>query len=239
MHPQISVMERPRHTTAAPDPADPPLALASAGSGPLLQRDYWGVIDGCRLSPREIIDLLAARFGEVAPPELVRFERADGAGTPLSVGDELTVKIFGAGTYAVRVLHRDELSLTVGTVRGHPEAGRITFGAYPNARGDVVFHIRSRARSSSRQHYWGFLTAGEPMQTNTWADFINRLAAMAGDGVIGFLHAETREVEPEPDEDEPKPTFLARSEPTPSESSPREPSPRERPWSKPWPSGAS
>ena len=86
MHPQISVMERPRHTTAAPDPADPPLALASAGSGPLLQRDYWGVIDGCRLSPREIIDLLAARFGEVAPPELVRFERADGAGTPLSVG---------------------------------------------------------------------------------------------------------------------------------------------------------
>lgn len=233
-------MERPRHTTLAPDPVALPLALASAGSGPLLQRDYWGVIDGCRLSPHEIIDLLAARFWDVAPPDLVRFKRADGAETPLSVGDELTVKIFGAGTYAVRVLHRDALSLTVGTVRGHPEAGRITFGAYPNSRGDVVLHIRSRARSSSRQHYWGFLTAGEPMQTNTWADFINRLAAMAGEGVIGFLHAETREVQPEPDEDEPKPTFLARSEPVQSEPARSESSPREQPsWSKSWPSGAS
>lgn len=196
---------------AKPD-AGADLRLASGGSGPLLQRDYWGVIASCQLGPDDFGRLLARRFIDFGPPELVRFRRLDGDGRALEVGDLLEVKIRLAGTFRVQVLHQDERSLTVGTVDGHPESGRITFGAYRNPRGDVVFHIRSRARSSDRSHRLGFLAAGEPMQTNTWSDFINRLATTVGDGVIGFIRAATREVVDEPDEEAHRPTFQTRQE---------------------------
>ena len=65
---------------------------------------------------------------------------------------------------------------------GHPEAGRITFGAYRTVDGDVVFHIRSRACSSSLFNYLGFLVGGDPMQTATWTDFV-----IVGDEKPGWI----------------------------------------------------
>jgi hypothetical protein len=182
-----------------------------AGSGPLLEREYWAILDSPRVGPSELADELAERFEAFPPPELVRFRRrAEGR---LTVGDELDVEIVGAGTFGVRVIHRDEGSITLGTLEGHPEAGRITFGAYLNHRRDVVFHIRSRARASSRNRYLGFLFAGDPMQTNTWSDFINRLAALLADGVRGAIHAEKRVVQEEPgDRSMDRPTFIARGD---------------------------
>ena len=105
---------------------------------------------------------------------------------------------------------RQRIAITLGTVGGHPEAGRITFGAYPNERGDVIFHIRSRARSSSATRYAGFLTAGESMQTNTWTDFIDRLAHTVGEGIVGAIQVETQEIDEEEDEAIETPTFIAR-----------------------------
>jgi hypothetical protein len=190
------------------------LFSASEGAGPLLQRDYWAVIDRCGCAPSELMERVASRFARFAPEELVVFERADGREAPLEPGDELRVRIRGAGTFRVRVLHRDRQSLTLATLPGHPEAGRITFGAYRNARGDVIFHIRSRARSGSRLMYLGFRTGGEPMQTNTWTDFVNAVALTMGQGVIGFIHAETRRMEHalEHADDVRGPTFLARGD---------------------------
>jgi hypothetical protein len=187
------------------------LTLATEGSGPLLQRDYWAVIRQCTLSPAELMARVARDFCVFAPPDLVRFERVDSAAGPLEPGEELEVAIRMAGRFRVRVLHRDRNSLTLGTMRGHPEAGRITFGAYRNGPGDVIFHIRSRARSSSRSRLAGFVTAGEPMQTTTWTDFIDRLAHTVGYGVIGSLHAETVEIDDEAGDPETvcSPTFRA------------------------------
>jgi hypothetical protein len=186
------------------------LTPASEGSGPLLQRDYWGVIRESRSSAPEVAALVRARFPDFPPEALVVFTRPDGADGPLEVGDVLGVKIKGAPDTAVRVVHADDNSVTLATVRGHPEAGRITFGAYPNRRGDVVFHIRSRARSASPFHLTGFLAAGEPMQTNTWTDFVDRLAHTVGDGVVGAIRAETQEVEEtEADRVCEAPTFVA------------------------------
>jgi hypothetical protein len=149
------------------------------------------------------------------PVAAVGCDRAcDRAGSPraLDVGEELEVRIAGAGAARVRVLHRDRQSLTLGTVEGHPEAGRITFGAYRNRRGDVIFHIRSRARSSSPGNYLGFLGIGEAMQTSTWVDFVNRVAVATGRGVLGVIHAETREIADEDDRDVGSPTYEARGD---------------------------
>jgi hypothetical protein len=186
------------------------LAPASEGAGPLLQRDYWGVVRESRLSATEVAALVRERFLDFPPEELVVFTREEGEG-PLEEGHRLGVEIKGAPRTAVRVVHADDHSVTLGTVKGHPEAGRITFGAYPNGRGDVVFHIRSRARSGSWLHRTGFLAAGEPMQTNTWTDFVDRLAHTAGEGVVGAIHADTQEVEEgEADRTCDAPTFIAR-----------------------------
>lgn len=199
-----------------PDAGPPdPLQPASAGAGPLLQRDYWAVIDGCRCRPSEVVALVASRFPELPPAEVVVFERrqADALPPALGVGDELDIQIRLAGPARVRVVHTCPCSLTLATVRGHPEAGRITFGAYRNDAGDVVFHIRSRARSRSLLTYLGFLAGGDPMQTTTWTDFVNTVAVTCGSGVVGQVQAETRvldagELEPA-DETLDAPTFVA------------------------------
>jgi hypothetical protein len=186
-------------------------SLAAQGSGPLLQRDYWAAIRGCRISPRQFGALFAAHFVNFAPNALARFERMGAsADRPLRVGDELRVHIRMAGTFGVRVLHLDENSITFCTLHGHPEAGRITFGAYRNRRGDVVFHIRSRARSRSSKYYAGFIAVGEPMQTMTWTDYIDQLAHSIGRGVLGRIHEETRVLDSKDDEN--VPTYLARGD---------------------------
>ena len=200
--------------TAAGDGLWDGLLSATEGAGPLLQRDYWAVIDRCGCSPSEVMELVASRFPEFAPRELVVFEPESEREGPLEPGDELGVRIRGAGTFRVRIIHRDRQSLTLATLPGHPEAGRITFGAYRNERGDVIFHIRSRARSGSRVMYLGFRTGGEAMQTNTWTEFVNTVALTVGEGVIGFLHAESTVMKEahESADDVRGPTFLARGD---------------------------
>lgn len=191
------------------------LQPASRGVGPLYQRDYWAVIDHCRCRPSEVIALVAARFPEFPPVDTVTFRRVDDR-MPLDVGEELDIEIRMAGACGVRVIHKDACSLTLGTLEGHPEAGRITFGAYRNDRNDVIFHIRSRARSKSLTHYLGFLTGGDPMQTTTWTDFVNSVALTCGEGVIGFIYADTRQLArgelDEGDEAMDRPTFVAQAD---------------------------
>jgi hypothetical protein len=187
------------------------LQPASEGVGPLVQRDYWCVIRQCRFRSRELLSFVRHRFPQI-PPEFTRFEPASGEGAPLEIGDELKIRIPGAGTVAVRVVDVGPDSFTVATLVGHPVAGRITFGAYPNAHGDVVFHIRSRSRAASTLDRLGHLVAGDPMQTTTWTDFLDRLAHMTGDGVVGAIHEKESEV-PEAVEREDSlvsPTFSAK-----------------------------
>jgi len=181
------------------------LQLATQGAGPLLQRDYWCVIRNCRYSPRQIVATVRRHFPVFAPAELVVFRPPSTEG--LSLGDVVDLRIAGAGPAQVRVIHVSEQSFTLATMSGHPEAGRITFGAYRNLRGDVVFHIRSRARSNSPFRRAGFVAAGEVMQTLTWSDFVNRVAVAFGEGVVGFVHAETSPCDEEPPD-------LARNAPT-------------------------
>lgn len=181
---------------------------AERGVGPLLQRDYWAVMARCRFRPTELVEAVRTRFVDLAPPDIVSFRRPHGGTQPLCLGDQMDVRIRGAGAAQVRVAHVTSQTFTLSTLEGHPEAGRITFGAYRNERGDVLFHIRSRARSSSRVRRYGFLLAGDPMQTYTWTDFVGTVASTFGDGVVGFIHADTARVVDTAREDD-GPTFEA------------------------------
>jgi hypothetical protein len=150
---------------------------------------------------------IKAHFCELPPTSLVRFV----APTGVSRDAELDVRIVPAQSCRVRVMHDDAQSFTLGTIEGHPEAGRITFAAYRNDAGDVIFHIRSRARSASTSKRLGFLAIGEAMQTNTWSGFINNAAAAVGAHIPDAIRAETKQVEELPEDAHPlrSPTFLA------------------------------
>jgi hypothetical protein len=192
------------------------LQPAADGVGPLLQRDYWAVIDSCRFKPSEVVALVALRLPELVPPDIVVFGGGTARTSPLEPGEELDIEIRMAGPCRVRVVHRDACSFTVATLDGHPEAGRITFGAYRNARGDVIFHIRSRARSRSVATFLGFRSGGDPMQTSTWTDLVNNVAITCGAGVVGTVRADTREIDAstlEPgDEAMDRPTYRAQAD---------------------------
>ena len=187
------------------------LQLAEDGAGALLQRDYWAVIDTCSQAPSALVADLRRRFCQFAPPELVKFARTEANDAPLDVGDELEVSIRMAAECRVRLVCRSERSFTLATLSGHPEAGRITFGAYRHDSGNVIFHIRSRSRAGSAAYSAGFFAIGEAMQTNTWADFVANVAETYGVGVLGEVHADTQCVDATPEDGETcNPTFEAR-----------------------------
>ena len=186
------------------------LSPAGQGVGPLLQRDYWAAVSGSRLKPSEIMEQVRRHFASFAPRDLASFT-ADCGARGLQLGDEMDIRIAGAGECRVRLVHGDAQSLTLATMEGHPEMGRITFGAYRDEQGRVLFHIRSRARSDSLLRLFGFYVAGEAMQTNTWTQFVSRVAALCGGGVEGSVHAETKHSEADSDPPD-QPTFLARGD---------------------------
>lgn len=180
---------------------------ATKGAGPLLQRDYWAVLAGCPLTPSQVMAHVKANFCALPPADLVSFETPAG----LARDAVLQIVIRPSQRCGVRVIHDDAQSITLGTLAGHPEAGRITFGSYRNATGHVIFHIRSRARSTTSLKRLGFLAFGEAMQTNTWADFIRNAATAVGARIQDVIHADTLEVDDVPEDDEPlcAPTFRA------------------------------
>ena len=183
------------------------LLPATQGAGPLLQRDYWAILGDCSLSPSAVIDRVKQDFCSLPPTSLVHFDAPAG----ISLNALIDIVIAPRQRCGVQVIHEDRQSLTFGTIAGHPEAGRITFGAYRNPKGEVIFHIRSRARSTTAAKRLGFLAIGDAMQTNTWTDFIRNTAALVNASVSGAIHADTIEVEETADDDEPlhAPTFVA------------------------------
>lgn len=150
---------------------------------------------------------IKTHFCELPPLALVEFTAPQG----VRVGQEIDVQIMPAQHCRVRIIHEDEQSLTLATLVRHPEAGRITFGAYRNGASELVFHIRSRARSSGTLMRIGFIVVEEAMQTDTWTDFINRAAESVGAQVRDATHADTERVEALAEDDAPltAPTFTA------------------------------
>jgi hypothetical protein len=174
--------------------------LATEGAGPLLQRDYVVVLEGSTCTPEAVVEMIRSDFPRFSPAELADFSRPEGAVGPLAVGDTMHVRIRAVGDCGVMVTHREPRSLTLRTLEGHPEAGRITFGAYRDEAGRLVCRIRSRARQRNRRLFTGYLTVGIHGQTRVWVTFLERLAAACGGRVLGEVITSTDEVEELPED---------------------------------------
>jgi hypothetical protein len=173
------------------------VVCAVQGAGPLLERDYSAAIAAADCTPEDVGMKLRTDFEEFAPPETAVFRRAgEGrARSPLEVGDELEIRIALRGLCRVRVVHADDRSLTLRTLKGHPEAGRITFGAGRDDRGRLTFRIVSRTRASGLLNYMGYLLLGKQLQSRCWIRFIDRVAASCGGRVAGRIRVRTRRVD--------------------------------------------
>jgi hypothetical protein len=174
------------------------IVWATEGVGPLLERDYSAVIEGTTHTPEQVGALLRDRFETFAPPETALFRRTGGEGDPLDISDEMEIRIALLGGCRVRVVHLDGRSLTLRTLAGHPEAGRITFGADHDERDRLRFRILSRTRANGRLNYVGYLLMGKQMQARCWIRFIDRVAEATGGRVAGRIRVRTRKVAEEP-----------------------------------------
>ena len=188
-----------------------PARLAPEGSGPLMQRDYVLVVEGSRLAPEEVVRLIRSGFPRFSPAGLAEFTRPEGATSPLALDDTMHIKIRGAGHCAVVVSHLSERSMTLRTLQGHIESGRITFGAGLDVGGRLVLRIRSRARWSNPPRLLGYFLGGKMIQARVWITFLERLAAECGGRRLGDVVLSTDRVSDNAADagEEERPTFTA------------------------------
>ncbi len=95
----------------------------------------------------------------------------------------------------MRVIHRDDTSFRLGTLKGHLEAGEIEFRTA--ADGDLVrFEIESWARAGDRLSdlLYNHLRLAKEIQLNMWSHFCIRAARLAGGRPQGGVTIRTRRV---------------------------------------------
>lgn len=151
---------------------------APEGRGPLLQRDYIGVFAEAPCSPQAVMEMVRREFPRFSPDALASFARCENG--PLEPGDEMEVNIRGVGCHKVRVVCVSERMLTLRTIEGHPEAGRISFACFCDGQGRMLFRIRSRSRVNNLVRLAGYWLGGKGAQTQIWCTFIKRVAERIG-----------------------------------------------------------
>ena len=167
---------------------------ASTGSGPLLERRYFIDVARAHRSPAQLMAEVKADLPRFSPEALADFKKKDGD-DDLKVGDEFSITILGPWNGCVRVTEVSATSFEFITLEGHPEAGRIRFGAhYRDEMPDVLrFEIRSSARSRDGLVAFAYDTigGGKLLQEATWTEFCRRVAAASGGQAQGAVVVET------------------------------------------------
>lgn len=178
----------------APLPSGKPEQTAPEGEGELLERDYRALVTESAASPEHVMELLKREFPTFSPPEVAEFRRLGRTDGSLARGDEMEVNLTLHPKCQVRVIHEDEKSITLRTLEGHPEAGRITFGASRTAEGLLELRIRSRARVETLLHWLGYHMGGKAVQTYMWVTFLTNLARATQGRVVGEVEVKDARV---------------------------------------------
>jgi hypothetical protein len=170
------------------------------GYGPLFHRRYRTRVRDSRLSASELMERLQTDPNQVSPTKFARFQRVEGDGDRLRVGDEYVVRMPGPWDGPVRVVDVGPRSFRLATLAGHLEAGQIEFRACDEDSGELVFEIESWARSGGRMVnlLYNHLRMAKEVQAHMWISFLERVCKLTGGRMTGGIEIRTERCELEP-----------------------------------------
>ncbi len=166
---------------------------ALQGFGQLWQKTYTLTLRGADVTPEEVVALWKRDFPVFHPPQSRFYPSLDG----VEPGEIMLINasVQGMPVYTgVMVLYSDDVSFTVMTAEGLPEAGWNTFSAHEGEDGSTVVQIQSLARASDPIYEVGFRLFGSTEQERIWTHVLSTLAARFG--VRERVHLEKALVDP-------------------------------------------
>jgi len=145
------------------------------GLGPMWQKTYLLTIDKPGLQPHDVITTMKQHFPEFQPSQNRFFPSSKGiaAGEIVLIDSSTPGGIVSTG---VLVLYTDDLSFTLMTPQGHPEAGWVTFSAR-NVEDAIEMQIQGLARSADPLYELAFRIAGSKFQETIWKHVLSSLAS--------------------------------------------------------------
>lgn len=144
------------------------------GFGPMWQKTYLLPIDKPGMQPQEVIDVMKGHFPAFQPPENEFYPTSKGiaAGEAVLIDSSTPGGIVSTG---VLVSYADDVSFTLITPEGHPEAGWVTFSARKNGN-SLLMQIQGLARASDPIYELAFRIAGSKLQESIWRHVLSSLA---------------------------------------------------------------
>lgn len=153
------------------------------GFGQLWQKTYKIKLEGVNVSPEEVVSLWKAKLPELMPGDSRFYPSISGVKPGEIVLINATLPGIPGGmpvSTGVMILYADEVSFSVMTPEGHPEAGFNTFSSYEED-GVTVAQIQSLARANDPIFELGFrLLGGAKQQEKIWHHVLSRLSEEIG-----------------------------------------------------------
>ena len=156
------------------------------GFGPLWQKTYRVRLSGAQATPEEVVRVWKENFPRFQPPENRFFPSLAGVkpGEVMFIDATLPIWPGMSGgmpvSAGVMIMYADDVSFTVMTPAGFPEAGWNTFSAFEE-EGATVAQVQSMARSNDPIFEFGFrLMGGARQQEAIWSHVLTGLAAHFG-----------------------------------------------------------
>jgi uncharacterized protein (UPF0548 family) len=166
------------------------------GSGPLFHRRYRADIFNPDMTAEQLMAYVKSHLNECTPSELAVFRKMKGDENKFEAGDEWYIHITGPWDGPVRTVSVTPTSFSFITLKGHVEAGQITFRAQPRAEMPNVlrFEIMSWSRSKDLIVNLGYdkLQSIKTAQTAIWTTFCERVAKASGGSLIDKVNILTQ-----------------------------------------------
>jgi hypothetical protein len=153
------------------------------GFGQLWQKTYQISLKEADVSPEEVVKLWKARLPDLMPSDSRFYPSLSGVKPGEVILINATLPGMPGGmpvSTGVLVLYADEVSFSVMTPEGHPEAGFNTFSAYQES-GATIAQIQSLARANDPIFEVGFrLMGGSKQQERIWHTVLTNLGQEFG-----------------------------------------------------------
>lgn len=153
------------------------------GFGALWQKTYRVLLKDAQVSPQEVVRVWKEKLPLLMPPDSRFYPSVAGVSPGEVVLINATLPGIPGGmpvSTGVLILYADDVSFSVMTPEGHPEAGFNTFSSYEED-GNVYAQIQSLARANDPIFEVGFrFMGGAKQQERIWAYVLSKLSAEFG-----------------------------------------------------------